>query len=242
MSSSAATPDAWGDKGGVSPNCHWLKAFLPYLPVVPSATLDTMSETDTGSEAGSPSLSWMDKLARNTKILATISAIVFFFLAVVVLPAAAWLVGDASFTATSDDGFCADCHTMQPFAKANADNIHGGVNHMGIKATCSTCHLPHDSSWSYLTEKLRTGIHDIWVQTFTDTSKIDWKAKTEHREEFVYDSGCLSCHVELEAATAGKRQHDNYFAGVTDSKCVTCHSGVGHSNLNKYLLEHKYRQ
>ena len=186
-------------------------------------------------------MNWLDRLARTAKVLVAVSIVVFFLVAVVVLPAAAWLVGDESFTATSDDGFCSDCHTMQPFVDSGADSLHGGINTAGIAAKCTTCHLPHDSSWNYLTSKLRTGIHDIWVQTFSDTSQIDWKAKTEHREDFVYDSGCLTCHVELEAATSGKRQHDNYFAGVIESKCVTCHAGIGHSNVNQYLLEHKYR-
>ena len=186
-------------------------------------------------------MNWLDRLSRTAKILGAVSIVVFALIAVVVLPAAAWLVGDESFTATSDDGFCSDCHTMEPFVASSADSVHGGVNSAGIAAKCTTCHLPHDNSWNYLTAKLRTGIHDIWVQTFSDTSQIDWKAKTEHREDFVYDSGCLTCHVELEAATAGKRQHDNYFAGMIDSKCVACHAGIGHSNVNQYLLEHKYR-
>jgi len=56
----------------------------------------------------------------------------------------------------------------------------------------------------------------------------------------VYDSGCMTCHSELEAATMDEKDHRNYFEGITDSKCVTCHEEVGHSNLNKYLLQSKY--
>ena len=38
-----------------------------------------------------------------------------------------------------------------------------------------------------------------------------------------------------------KEEHANYFAGVGDSQCVVCHEEIGHSNLNRYLLEIKYR-
>jgi cytochrome c-type protein NapC len=92
-----------------------------------------------------------------------------------------------------------------------------------------------------LISKVRRGTYDTWYQAFHDTSDIDWKAKDDDREEFLFDSGCLTCHDELESATAGLPPHNNYFAGVTDSKCVTCHRSVGHSNINKYVLEHKYR-
>ncbi len=178
----------------------------------------------------------MNKLTRYIIYLSV--AVVALF----VLPFFSWLIGEESFTATSHAEFCASCHTMQPYSLANADNNHGGNNEYGIKASCTTCHLPHDNSANYLYTKARTGIHDIWVETFTDTSKIDWRAKTEHREEFVYDSGCLSCHVELEKATQDEEEHKKYFAGETTSQCVTCHEEVGHSNINKYLLQNKYNQ
>jgi cytochrome c-type protein NapC len=74
-----------------------------------------------------------------------------------------------------------------------------------------------------------------------DESTLDWQELRDHREEYVYDSGCITCHRNLEAATADKSFHDNYFNEVTDTQCVTCHETVGHSNLNKYLLETKYK-
>ena len=125
---------------------------------------------------------------------------------------------------------------------SNADAAHGGDNEYGIKASCTDCHLPHDNSANYLYVKARTGIHDIFAEIFYDTEKIDWSAKSEHREEFVYDSGCVSCHVELETATSDSKEHDRYFGDVTDSQCSTCHEEVGHSNLNQYLLAHKYKK
>ncbi len=184
---------------------------------------------------------WWKGLSKGRKLLATLALVVAFLIAFVALPAAAWIIGSESITGTSDSEFCGGCHTMQPFAKANADNAHGGDNPSGIKAECVDCHLPHNNAWNYLISKVRRGSYDIWYQAFHDTSDIDWKAKDDDREEFLFDSGCLTCHDQLESATAGLPPHDNYFAGVTDSKCVTCHRNVGHSNVNKYVLEHKYR-
>ena len=167
--------------------------------------------------------------------------IVIGVVALFVLPFSAWLVGDESFAATSDADFCVGCHTMEAMVDGHNVNIHGGNSSHGVRAACTDCHLPHDNSYNYFVAKAQTGTHDLWVETFSDTDSIDWQAKREHRERYVYDSGCLSCHDKLEEATAGKKMHDNYFAGNTDSKCVTCHAEVGHSDLNKYLLESKYR-
>ncbi len=177
----------------------------------------------------------MNKFARVGIYL--IIAIVAFF----VLPFLSWLIGEESFTATSSAEFCVGCHSMEPFVAANADNHHGGNNDVGVKASCTDCHLPHDNSANYLYVKARTGIHDMWVENFGNPDEIDWLAKTEHREEFVYDSGCLTCHVELEEATKDKEEHTRYFAGETTSKCVTCHEEAGHSNVKKHLLQHKYK-
>lgn len=183
----------------------------------------------------------MEKFNQLSKFQKIVVYIVGVFFALFVLPFLSWLIGEESFTATSHAKFCVSCHSMEPFVLSNADNHHGGNNDFGIKASCTACHLPHDNSANYLYVKARTGLHDIFAETFYDTSAIDWKAKTEHREDFVYDSGCLTCHVELEAATQDTEEHTRYFAGTTDSKCVTCHEEVGHSNLNKYLLQNKYR-
>ncbi len=183
----------------------------------------------------------IDKFQNLNRFSKIVVYLVIGLTAAFVLPFLSWWIGEESFTATSHADFCVSCHSMVPFALSNADNHHGGNNDVGVKASCTTCHLPHDNSANYLYMKARTGLHDIFVETFKDTSVIDWKAKTEHREVFVYDSGCLSCHVELETATKNTEDHTRYFAGTTDSKCVTCHEEVGHTNLNQYLLQNKYR-
>ena len=142
---------------------------------------------------------------------------------------------------TSDGEFCGSCHTMEPMVKAFEQDIHGGNNRVGFKATCTDCHLPHNNVVNYMFQKSLTGMHDVWVQNFGDLENIDWQEKRKHRKSFVYDSGCLKCHKNLKDATMGNHKafngHKAYFSkkdelGLT---CVSCHENVGHKNLSDYL-------
>jgi cytochrome c-type protein NapC len=140
---------------------------------------------------------------------------------------------------TSDDEFCTVCHTMQPMADSYLADVHGGNNPQGIKAKCTQCHLPNDSLANYLFEKAKTGLHDFRVQNFTDVKSIDWEAKRKHAKDFVFDSGCMSCHTNLKSATTSNTKafiaHKEYFEERTKKKCAECHENVGHHILGEYL-------
>jgi len=140
---------------------------------------------------------------------------------------------------TSTDKFCTVCHTMQPMADSYHADIHGGNNSKGLKATCVACHLPHDTMVNYMWQKVGISLHDVRVQVLSDTSKIDWNAKRKHAKTFVYDSGCVSCHTNLQEATMRDPKafiaHKEYFEGRTDKTCVECHANVGHHVLGDYL-------
>lgn len=152
-----------------------------------------------------------------------------------------WVVIETGIEVSSRADFCGICHSMEPMVASYEASIHGGNNPRGIMAACTDCHVSHENVFTHFVGKAKSGTHDIWVTLTTDTSKHDWQALRLKNEEYVYDSGCLTCHRNLEEATQDKKVHDNYFEGVTDSKCVNCHEEVGHSNLNKYLLQNKYR-
>ena len=161
--------------------------------------------------------------------------------AFIVLPFISWLITDEGITATSDATFCVSCHSMEPFGKAHNADIHGGQNAHGVRATCAQCHLPHDSSLNYMVTKARTGIHDLWVENLGDPENIDWEAKRAHREDWVYDSGCLTCHTNLQEAMMATNKafvaHRDYFLGAIDDQCVTCHENVGHTDLSAYITK-----
>lgn len=152
---------------------------------------------------------------------------------------AAWVVTDTIFHDTSGAEFCGSCHTMAPMVASYREDVHGGAGDRGVQAKCVDCHLSHDSSLSYVVTKTRFGLHDAWAQMTYDLEAIDWQAKREHREDFVFDSGCLSCHANLQQATEASAKsfvaHRPYFLGTVEAKCATCHEHVGHKNLSTHL-------
>jgi cytochrome c-type protein NapC len=140
---------------------------------------------------------------------------------------------------TAGADFCGSCHTMRPFVESYRLNIHGGSNPFGVKAECADCHLPHNSLPYYLFAKARTGLNDIWVESFRDTSKIDWSEKSENPRSFVYDSGCLKCHGNLQDKTLSNPRaflpHRAYFAKTIKKTCADCHSHMGHRYLAEFI-------
>ena len=153
----------------------------------------------------------------------------------------AWAVLETGIEVTSRPEFCDTCHAMEPMVKSYLDSTHGGDNDRGITAACTDCHVSHDNVLAHFLGKARSGTHDAWVTLTRKEGNLDWQALRERREEYVYDSGCLTCHQRLEEATIDNGFHDMYFSGITDSKCASCHNSVGHANLNMYLLETKYK-
>ncbi len=151
--------------------------------------------------------------------------------------------------ATSDADFCMGCHVMEPMVAAYREDIHGGKNSHGIQAVCTDCHLPHESVTGYLIAKIKTSSNDIWCNFVLGTDDIDWEERRSHRSRFVYDSGCLSCHHELEEATQSNMKaflpHRDYFLekeGKSDMTCVSCHENVGHKNLGHHLIKQEGQQ
>lgn len=171
------------------------------------------------------------------KRISWLGGLVAFFVVVVV----SWMAVETGIEITSHADFCDVCHVMEPMAKSYRDSIHGGQNARGIMAACTDCHVSHESVWAHFAGKARAGSHDIWVTMTRNEANLDWQAKRAKHQAYVYDSGCLTCHRNLEAAAGGDSYHATYFAGDTGSQCVDCHAEVGHDNLNKYLLQAKYK-
>lgn len=158
-----------------------------------------------------------------------------------VLVTVSWMAIEMGIEVSSHADFCGVCHSMEPMVKSYHASTHGGNNPRGIMAACTDCHVSHENVFSHFVSKAQSGTHDVWITLIKDESTLDWQAKRFEHNNYVYDSGCLTCHRNLEAATQDKETHRNYFEGVTDSQCVDCHEEVGHDNFNKYLLENKYK-
>lgn len=153
--------------------------------------------------------------------------------------AASWAVMDTMIHATGDYEFCTACHSHEPIGSSYREDVHGGNNQAGWRATCSDCHIPHDNALHYLWVKGVHGVVDPTMELLKEPLDIDWHGNRERREEYVYDSGCLNCHKYLQEATEGSRMalraHRRYFKGDSGRKCVSCHENVGHAELGNHL-------
>ncbi len=164
------------------------------------------------------------------------AALALFIVAIV-----SWIIVESTVEVTSHADFCGVCHPMGPMIASYHKSTHGGNNPRGVMASCTDCHVSHESLFAHFAGKAKSGSHDVWVMVTKDTSKIDWQAKREDREEFVYDSGCLTCHRNLEKASYDNPKafiaHRTYFAGDTRKQCVSCHKHVGHKDISDYISQ-----
>jgi len=153
--------------------------------------------------------------------------------------AASWAVMDTMIHATGDHEFCSSCHSHAPIGSSYRESLHGGNNAVGWRATCSDCHIPHDSALHYLWVKGVHGVVDPTMEFLKEPYDIDWHANRERREKYVYDSGCLKCHLYLRESTESNRKafrpHRRYFNNPDDLSCVGCHKHVGHARLGDHL-------
>jgi len=150
-------------------------------------------------------------------------------------------VGSWAFTTwaleeTGGEKFCDSCHSMDDQKQAYLRAPHGGNNQVGFQAQCVDCHLPHDSPTHYLLSKAKFGLGDVYAEFFGNPDKVNWAEKRAHGEKYVFDSGCLRCHVRLLEATrripAVFKMHQMHFDAVAAGKdvhCVGCHVDVGHA-------------
>ena len=158
---------------------------------------------------------------------------------------ASWAMVDTGIHLTSDDEFCSGCHSHAPIGSSYREDIHGGNNSSGWRASCADCHIPHDNSVHYMFVKSIHGVRDPLMELIKDPRDIAWHGHRELRENYTYDSGCLACHRKLEDRTQANPKaflpHRDYFAAPDELSCVTCHKHVGHKNLGNHLQAHGWK-
>jgi cytochrome c nitrite reductase small subunit len=142
---------------------------------------------------------------------------------------------------TGDDEFCGACHEMDIFCETWREGSHGTAE-LGIEvAKCVDCHLPHTGTVPYLIAKGRTGMHDTIAHI--RGYEPDWVENLEHREAYVYESGCRECHKELIApgiSLKAYNAHRDVITGETTKTCIACHSEVGHGDLKSALMKREH--
>lgn len=164
----------------------------------------------------------------------------------VVIGAVLSLISAEAVHMTSDQKFCVVCHEMDPMVIAYKQDVHGGEGKLGGSAHCTDCHLPQTSVTKYFFQKARNGLVEGAIHFFGNPDEIDWYKKRKHREEFVFDSGCLRCHENMEenptASKQAKKMHAHYRKlKDTDKeiKCVQCHIDAGHKGMRNILNHYK---
>ncbi|MDP2984351.1 MAG: SUMF1/EgtB/PvdO family nonheme iron enzyme [Candidatus Latescibacter sp.] len=132
---------------------------------------------------------------------------------------------------SSTDRFCFLCHAHPQSVISWKKSTHY-KNKTGMVVHCAECHLP-SGGVSYLTEKTRLGVRDVYSYYFKDVKKINWEAKStlQHASTYTYDSSCLECHPDLyslDLTPKGVKAHEYYMRTSDKIRCINCHLDVGH--------------
>ena len=144
--------------------------------------------------------------------------------------------GSKAYEATSTDRFCASCHNVHPHAIASWKLSTHYDNKRGIVVHCIDCHLPPSGLYKF-SEKVQTGLRDVYGTLFKDVSKINWEEKSqlEHAVHHTYKTSCIACHQNLfplGLTKEGEEAHLYYDRNPDDLHCINCHLGVGHFSEN----------
>jgi cytochrome c-type protein NapC len=176
-------------------------------------------------------------MTKRKKLLKFVSVVSVLLILMVV----SWMTLEMGVEVSSHADFCGVCHSMEPMVKAYRASTHGGNNPRGIMAACTDCHVSHENVFTHFIGKAKSGTHDAWVTLIRDESELDWQSKRLEHNEYVYDSGCLTCHRNLEKASYDNPKafiaHKAYFSGDTKKQCVTCHEHVGHKDISDYISQ-----
>jgi formylglycine-generating enzyme required for sulfatase activity len=140
---------------------------------------------------------------------------------------------------TSTDEFCESCHVHPQATSSWKLGLHRDTK-SGMVAHCVDCHLP-PSGFSYLFEKTKTGMRDVYGTLFLDTEKINWdqKSRREFAVKHVFKSGCIKCHQNLfprDLDKKGQDAHLYYEQNIEKLRCINCHLEVGHFHEKKPVL------
>ncbi|MCW8328379.1 NapC/NirT family cytochrome c [Photobacterium sp. SDRW27] len=148
--------------------------------------------------------------------------------------------------ALSSNEFCASCHTMKPMAETFKLSVHGGNNSQGFVAECVDCHLPESNIVEELYVKGTSGMRHMWGEYVLGMEELDYQALHDTRTDYVFDSGCESCHkaleqramVATELSPVSDQTHSFVFARKDtdpDFQCSSCHYDIAHPDLKRNM-------
>jgi sulfatase modifying factor 1 len=160
------------------------------------------------------------------------------FLAGIIACTGFLITGNKVLKYTSSDNYCQSCHIHPEADNAWKKSTHF-YNKSGVKVHCVECHLPPKGDQSYIIEKAKTGLKDLYGYYFKDSASFNWENKRllEHAVKIVYNESCNKCHQNLftqglsaDGGTAHLYYENN--SKKLNIQCINCHLDVGHYNPN----------
>ncbi len=162
---------------------------------------------------------------------------ILIFLSGLVIGLSFIITGQITLDATSADSYCASCH-VHPHSTISWKRSTHYDNKSGVRVHCVECHLPPKGE-GYYSNKVRTGINDLYGHLFKDTSEFNWdaKSKLEQAKHHVFQTSCTHCHQSIFPLTLSKKgeeahlYYDHNFE-KSDIQCINCHLNAGHYDPN----------
>lgn len=144
---------------------------------------------------------------------------------------------------TSTDEYCQSCHIHTEADENWTQAVHFRTA-TGTRIGCVDCHLPPKGDLNHFTNKVRTGLHDLYAFHFKDHASFNWEEKREleYAVNIVFNESCEECHPNLfpQGITAEGGEAHLYYdthAEELGLQCINCHLDVGH-----YLPNYKHEQ
>ncbi|MDP8163313.1 pentaheme c-type cytochrome TorC [Pasteurella skyensis] len=147
-----------------------------------------------------------------------------------------WGVFNTVMDKTSTEEFCVSCHSMkQPLAELKEKSHFS--NKFGVSASCSDCHLPHNTIDKYI-RKIKA-LREVYAEMI---GKYDEEGSYEkHRLEMAErewarmsangSQECKNCHrydrMKFDEMSEAARNAMKP-AAEKDQSCIDCHKGISH--------------
>jgi cytochrome c-type protein NapC len=139
---------------------------------------------------------------------------------------------------TNTEQFCVGCHEMRDNVYQEIQPTIHFTNRSGVRAVCSSCHVPHD--WTYKMARKMQASKEVWGWLFgTINTREKFLAKRKELAEREWarmkanDSlECRNCHGAdymdfTRQSPRAAYMHGTYLVNG-ERTCIDCHKGIAH--------------
>jgi cytochrome c-type protein NapC len=149
-----------------------------------------------------------------------------------------WGGFNTAMEVTNTEKFCVTCHEMRDNVYQEIQPTIHFTNRSGVRAVCSSCHVPHD--WTYKMARKMQASKEVWGWIFgTISTREKFLAKRKElagreweRMKANDSRECRNCHEfqAMDFTRQSKRAadaHSNMLA-KGERTCIDCHKGIAH--------------